>query len=365
MGIFRFLYCERVWEGGAGLIVIKTCTVKVVIQLESQDVIIIHKMSDDHVNNKEGIKLKLTYFTYCFERFDDRTQFRASIKAFIKASTSQEALPLAKQNRYGGENLYLLPVLGDFYLFVQTKDREIIKKIEKNSSEIKAHEIQTLLTKDESLGFASYVYFHPSKEVFGFAARVLSPKVTAFQVFVNNFFRMLKIDDISFLIHPLKTKITKKEAMNLDFIGTTRIQIDANSEIGNDFKSFFFGSANQNDMEIIDSVEIIIKPAPRKALTDTVKHKIMNMDDKGVKGIVLRAKQNLNDNIKDFYIHNSGGLYDEIDNSEESKILEEIKDKIEANSELEAKVEEYEDKIPELSDSRIHSFGNANNWRNH
>ena len=58
-------------------------------------------------------------------------------------------------------------------------------------------------------------------------------------------------------------------------------------------------------------------------------------------------------------------MYDEIDNSEESKILEEIKDKIEANSELEAKVEEYEDKIPELSDSRIHSFGNANNWRNH
>lgn len=173
---------------------------------------------------------------------------------------------------------------------------------------------------------------------------------------------MLKIDDISFLIHPLKTKITKKQAMKLDFIGTTRIQIDANSDMGKDFKSFFLGDANQNDMEIIESVEVIIKPAPRKALTDTVKRKIMDMDDKGVKGIVLRAKQNLDDNIKDFYIHSAGGLYDEIDNSEESKILDEIKEKIESNSELEAKVEEYEQKIPELGDKRIHSFGDADNW---
>lgn len=316
------------------------------------------------LKNKEGNTLKLSYFTYCFERYDDRTQFRTSIKSFIKASTSSQALPLAKKNRHSGENLYLLPVLGDFYLFVQTKDREIIKKIEKNSSEIKAHEIQSLLSQDESLGFASYVYFHPTKEVFGFAARVLSPKVTVFQTFINNFLLMLNINDIYFLIHPLKTQITKKDAMKLNFIGTTRIQIDAKSSIGKEFTDFFLGSTNQNDMEIIESVEIVIKPAPRKSLTDTVKHKIMDLDDKGVKGIVLRARQNLEDNIKDYYIHSAGGLYDEIKSDEESKILDEIKLKIESNSELEAKVDDYEQQIAEQADHRISSFGNADNWGN-
>lgn len=63
------------------------------------------------------------------------------INNFIKASTSNEALPFAKQNRHSGENLYLLPVVSNFYLFVQTKDREIIKKIEKKDDEIKASEI--------------------------------------------------------------------------------------------------------------------------------------------------------------------------------------------------------------------------------
>jgi len=312
---------------------------------------------------REGVnKLKLSYFTYCFERFDDKSQFRTSLRSFIKASTSLEALPFAKQNRHSGENLYLLPVLENFYLFVQTKDREIIKKIERSEKEIKAHEIQSLLSKDESLGFASYIYFHPDKDVFGFASRVLSPKVPVFQTFINNFFFMLNIRDISFLIHPLKTKLTKKQAMKLNFIGTTRIQIDGNSSTGREFKEFFLGSTNPNDMEIIESLEIIIKPAPRKPLTDTIKHKIMTLDDEGVKGIVLRAKQNLEDNIKDYYIHSAGGLYDEITNTEESKILDEIKAKIASNSELEVKVNEYEEEIPELLDHRISNFSKSDNW---
>ena len=157
--------------------------------------------------------MKLNYFTYCFEKFEDKSQFRMEINDFIKSSTSNEALPFAKQNRHSGENLYLLPVVNSFYLFVQTKDREIIKRIEKKDDEIKAYEIQSLLSKDESLGFASYVYFHPTLRVFGFASRVLSPKFTAFQMYINNLLVMLRIQDISFVVHPLKTEITKNQAI--------------------------------------------------------------------------------------------------------------------------------------------------------
>lgn len=307
--------------------------------------------------------MKLNYFTYCFERFDDKQQFRCNIREFIKASTSPQALPFARVNRHSGENLYLLPVLSGLYLFVQTKDREIIKKIERKDDEIKAHEIQSLLTKDESLGFASYIYFHPMINVFGFASRVLSPKCTVFQTFINNLLLMLNIRDINFLIHPLKTQITKAEAMKFPFIGTTRVLVNGNSSFGQNVKEFLLGSTNQNDLEIIESFEIVIKPSPRKPLTDTIKHQLATLDDDGVKGIILRAKQNLEDNIKDYYIHQAGALYDEITNTEEEKIFNEIKDKLENNSELAEKVSEYEHEVPEGSNERINHFSQPDNWR--
>jgi hypothetical protein len=306
--------------------------------------------------------VKLNYFTYCFERFDDKQQFRCNIREFIKASTSPQALPFAKINKHSGENLYLLPVLAGLYLFVQTKDREIIKKIERKEDEIKAHEIQSLLTKDESLGFASYVYFHPTINVFGFASRVLSPKCTVFQTFINNLLLLLNIRDISFLIHPLKTQITKTEAMRFPFIGTTRILVNGNSSFGRSCKEFLLGSTNQNDLEIIESFEIVIKPSARKPLTETVKHKLATLDDEGIKGIILRAKQNLEDNVKDFYIHQAGALYDEITNTEEEKIFTEIKEKLENNSELAEKVSEYEQEIREGVNERITHFSQPNNW---
>ncbi|EMB9824975.1 hypothetical protein VAL03_003542 [Acinetobacter baumannii] len=306
--------------------------------------------------------MKLNYFTYCFERFDDKTQFRMDINDFIKSSTSNEALPFAKQNRHSGENLYLLPVLNGFYLFVQTKDREIIKRIEKKDDEIKAYEIQSLLSKDESLGFASYVYFHPTLRVFGFASRVLSPKFTAFQMYINNLLLMLKIQDISFLVHPLKTEITKTQAMTLPFIGTTRFLVRKDSNLGESFKEFFLGSTNPNDLEVIESFEIVIKPAPRKSLTDTIKKTLISMEDEGIKGIILRGKQSLEDNVKDFYIHSAGALYDEIKNTEENKVFDEIKEKIENNAELKDKVKEYGQEIPEQMDDRIAYLYSPANW---
>ncbi|KHV80548.1 hypothetical protein A7907_02970 [Acinetobacter baumannii] len=284
------------------------------------------------------------------------------INDFIKSSTSNEALPFAKQNRHSGENLYLLPVLNGFYLFVQTKDREIIKRIEKKDDEIKAYEIQSLLSKDESLGFASYVYFHPTLRVFGFASRVLSPKFTAFQMYINNLLLMLKIQDISFLVHPLKTEITKTQAMTLPFIGTTRFLVRKDSNLGESFKEFFLGSTNPNDLEVIESFEIVIKPAPRKSLTDTIKKTLISMEDEGIKGIILRGKQSLEDNVKDFYIHSAGALYDEIKNTEENKVFDEIKEKIENNAELKDKVKEYEQEIPEQMDDRIAYLYSPANW---
>ena len=306
--------------------------------------------------------MKLNYFTYCFEKFEDKSQFRMDINDFIKSSTSNEALPFAKQNRHSGENLYLLSVLENFYLFVQTKDREIIKKIEKKEDEIKAHEIQSLLNEDESLGFASYVYFHPTLRVFGFASRVLSPKFTAFQMYINNLLVMLEIRDISFLIHPLKTEITTNQAMTLPFIGTTRFLVRKDSSLGESFKEFFLGSTNPNDLEVIESFEVIVKPAPRKALTDTIKRRLASIDDDGIKGIILRGKQNIEDNVKDFYIHSAGALYDEIKNTEEAQVLNEIKEKVENNVELADKVEEYEQEIPEQMDDRITYLCSPANW---
>ncbi|WP_230856696.1 hypothetical protein, partial [Vibrio alginolyticus] len=62
------------------------------------------------------------------------------------------------------------------------------------------------------------------------------------------------------------------------------------------------------------------------------------------------------------YIHSAGALYDEIKNTDESKVLDEIKEKIENNVELEGKVHEYEQEIPERMDDRIAYLYSPANW---
>src|SRR5690606_1995652 len=101
---------------------------------------------------------------------------------------------------------------------------------------------------------------------------------------------------------------------------------------------------------------------PRKPLTDTVKKTLVSIEEESVKGIILRGKQNLEDNVKDFYIHSAGALYDEIKSTEENKVFDEIKEKIESNSELKDKVEEYEQEISEQMDDRIAYLYSPSNW---
>ena len=97
--------------------------------------------------------MKLSYYGYTVYNFSDDTHILYSLQDFIKSFCNLNNPEFKNSFTHNGENIYLLNVTDNLYLFIQTKNKEVIKKI--NTAEISAHEITDEFASDESIGFAS------------------------------------------------------------------------------------------------------------------------------------------------------------------------------------------------------------------
>src|SRR5690242_12902305 len=122
--------------------------------------------------------MKVSYFGYVMRSHADLKDYFVDMTDFVKGFASWRNPRVKRGFVYNGEQLFLLPAgTPSVFLFVQARDHEIIKKIEKSSA-ISVSDIHSALQHDESIGFASYVLFE--RGWFGIGCRVLSPRVTAF-----------------------------------------------------------------------------------------------------------------------------------------------------------------------------------------
>lgn len=158
---------------------------------------------------------------------ETREKYRFDLEPLINTLTDwKTSINITGKIQRGGESLYLIPISTNYYLFVQTKKNEVIKKIEKKTDSINATEIVNMLSNNESLGFASYVLFDQVKNLFAFSSRMYSPKVTAFQHFFDDIFMLLGLGNLRFAVEPMKSSMSKSNAMTLPFIGRTRLMIN-------------------------------------------------------------------------------------------------------------------------------------------
>ncbi|MFA2944076.1 hypothetical protein KWE92_03995 [Acinetobacter pittii] len=307
--------------------------------------------------------MKINYYCYCVEDIETRDKYEFDIKPLIKTLTDwKTSINIAGKIVRGGESLFLLPVSKNYYLFVQTKTNEVIKKIEKKTDSINASEIVNMLNNNESLGFASYVLFDPVKNLFAFSSRMYSPKVTAFQHFFDDVFMLLGLGKLRFVVEPMKNSMSKTNAMTLPFIGRTRLMVNKHHDLFDHIANMLVGQAS--DRDVIEEMEVIIKPAPRKNVSQSMSRVINNTSQDGLEGIIIRAKENLEDQLKDVYISSSGAIFDEVNSIDEGIVYQKMADRLENNSLLADKVDEYEQtnsfaKTP--LNSLIHYY-DANNW---
>jgi hypothetical protein len=309
--------------------------------------------------------LKINYYCYCIEDIETREKYSFNLQPLINTLTDwKTSINITGKIQRGGESLYLIPISTNYYLFVQTKKNEVIKKIERKTDSINATEIVNMLNSNESLGFASYVLFDQNKNLFAFSSRMYSPKITAFQHFFDDIFMFLGLGKLRFAVEPMKSSMSKNNAMTLPFIGRTRLMINKDHSLFGHIANMMIGQAS--DREIIEEMEVIIKPAARKNASQSMSRVINNTEQTGLEGIIIRAKENVEDQLKDIYICSSGAIFDEVNSIEEGLVQQAMLDGLNSNQLLANKVDDYERSIgytTKTLDSLIH-YHNADNWPN-
>ena len=279
--------------------------------------------------------MKVNYFGYYF--LDNTTQDKVlfDIRPFIKKFCATECVEFKNSFTHQDEHIYLLHHINDVYLFIITRSNEVIRKI--NTTNLSVDEIHSLLEKDEQLGFASYVII--KDHYFGFGSTLLAPKADIFSRYINLLLISLGIVQWTFIPQVLLYQATRAEAMKLPFIGKTCIELSKENSFLDDFLKTI--SADTTDTLELESLEIIIKPKSKQNIKPTVVKFLDNIQDEGVKKIIMKAKSENASQLTDLYLIGSGAISDNVDKNNESKIADKMEAKLNDNEYLTTKVSEF------------------------
>lgn len=281
--------------------------------------------------------MKISYYGYSIERQSDKERFLFDIRPFVGAFVALDDVKFKNRFSHAGENVYLLRIHNGLYLYLMTRSKEVIRKI--RSTDHSVSEITDMLTKDEHLGFASYVYFE--RRFIGFASTIMAPKAMSFSHFVNSVIEAVGISDCRFVLHPLMEETSFSDALAMPFIGRSAVQVSKESGFFEDLRNLFQGTAE--DFEDVDSFEIVIKPRRRKNIEAAVKRIIKTIPQDGIDRFVFRAKEDLGDQLMDFYLAGQGILSDLVEKGNDFEIYKAIEAKVKANTLLAKKVLEHEE----------------------
>lgn len=281
--------------------------------------------------------MKVSYYGYSVKRHSDDERFLFDIRPFIRAFVDLNNVDFKNQFSHAEENVYLLRVRGDLYLYLMTRSNEIIKKI--RSTDHLVSEISDMLTRDERLGFASYVYF--DRSFLGFASTIMAPKAMSFSNFINNAIEAIGINDYKFVVHPLMQETSFEDALVMPFMGRSSVQVSKENDFFKDLRNLFQGTAEE--FEDVDSFEITIKPRRRQNIEAAVKKIINTIPKDGLDKFICRAKEDLGDHLIDLYLVGQGIMSDLVARGTDFEIYQGIAEKVEANELLAEKVRGHEE----------------------
>lgn len=251
-----------------------------------------------------------------------------------------------------GEFLYLLPLTAPVYLFVQTRDQELIKQIQRDT--LTVADIATKLQANASIGFASYVLIE--KNFIGFAARVLSPRVAAFGNFVNQLFDQLGFR-YTFKLRTITYELPKDQINTLKSVGSFSVELLRNATTTQNVLNALGLTAVENIAEL-GEIEIKVKPASRKSNTKRAFQAVANsIPDGDIEGFEAKAKMETADRLSEYVIVGEGGVRDYIAQKNEIQIAENIVERSRNNTVLRRKIEEFSNDADFIADKTAADLG--------
>lgn len=300
--------------------------------------------------------MKITYYRYWIEHKLDR--HRQSMCGLIDSFAKVRSRKFRESFVDGSDNLFLYPIREHLYLFVITKDRELIKAISENTM---AHEdIYRKLSAGERIGFGSYVYLGP--DFFGIASTIHGPKAKRLGGFFTQILRAAGIDNCAFCCAPFELQTSPKDASLFSFKGAVRMAVKRNCGL---FQSIM--SWGNTDGEDVDEVVVEIRPAVRKQMKTTFDAVLHRAKERGIESMVVRAKAELEDQLLDFHVIGQGGLSSPIREKSEQDICNAILQDVQENGSLQEELSSYrEDRAYETDGIQIvRDYSDVRRWLRH
>ena len=279
--------------------------------------------------------MKVSYFGYVMVNPRTGDRWLVDLRQLVSRFVAWPNPAFKSQITYNGEQLFLLPAVAPVYLFVQARDREIIKAIEKQKLSVK--DIHSALN-GESVGFASYVLMN--KYWFGIGCRVLSPRVAAFAHFMQQMLDGLALP-YQFVPQALTQSLPKSDVQKLHEVSSVTIEMSVDNGIGADVFNLVTGGGSKG-IDDVGTIEVILRRRRKgkRNLLGALKGVVDTVPDSGLDALDARARREATDQMTDVYIVGQGGVRDTIDVDSEDDIAADMIERASANAVLAAKVGE-------------------------
>lgn len=278
--------------------------------------------------------MKITYYVYFFE--NDETRIKCDISPLLQGFSlvSNNKFKKSFYSKSTQEYYFIFHIIGNIYLFIMTKSKEIIKTID--SEKVDYADVYEKLQTNQMLGFASYIYV--SNACIGVATTVLGPKDRQLAEFVNLLIGKIGKADYLFKMMPLPSKANRSDVMKMSVVGRTVVSVSPENNLAKQFLEFI----GKRDYSNLDAFEIIIKPKRGHEINDLINGVDEKLGEDGINRYVIRARDGLATALTDYYVIGTGYVSDSITKGVDDKIFNQIEKKVKANERLAECLTEFE-----------------------
>jgi hypothetical protein len=279
--------------------------------------------------------MKVSYFGYCLKNDETMERKRLDLPRLLKNYCRLDNVEFKNQFLHQDEHLYLMYENSNVFLFLITRNSELIRTI--NTNNLSVAEVNDLLENGEALGFASYLLI--KDDCFGFGSTLMAPKANIFIRYVNDLLGSLGVTDWRFSAEAILHQATRADALQMPFIGKATISVEKENNVAQDFIGAL--GLTQDETADIDGFEVTIRPKARKNIREAVSKLINTTADDGIIKMTIRAKEELDSQISDFYLVGKGHISDSVDKSNQTRITGLLNEKFNSNRHLHSKLREY------------------------
>jgi len=273
-------------------------------------------------------------FFYHFENIHTGKKVTFDIRPFLKQFAALNAPQLKKQIQHQDEYLYLTHQFTNVFMLLQTKQHEIIRKV--NTENLSIDEVNELLQKGEHFGFASYLILE--SDHFGICSTLMAPRFEALTVMLEKLFELIGVNDWKFVPSAVMSQLAPNKVKTLNHVGRTTVRVKGDLKVAEHFKNFL--GDDVDDFQHIEELEITIKPKKNRDISGVAQRVVDKADDNEISRMKMRARESANSAMLDVYLVESGIISDQIGRRSAKEVTAVMQEKMSANSRLKGLVKE-------------------------